>query len=123
MAQKKRVTNESQQALAKLTSVRVSPRKLGIVAQAIRGLSADKALVQLEFMRRRVAKEVKACLMSAIANAENNHNLNVDDLYVSKVLVGKGLVMKRMRPRARGRSGKIIKPFSNITIVVEERGE
>jgi len=123
MAQKKRVINESQQALAKLTSVRVSPRKLGIVAQAIRGLSADKALVQLEFMRRRVAKEVKACLMSAIANAENNHNLNVDDLYVSKVLVGKGLVMKRMRARARGRSGKIIKPFSNITIVVEERGE
>lgn len=123
MAQKKRVINESQQALAKLTSVRVSPRKLGIVAQAIRGMSADKALIQLEFMRKRIAQEVKACLMSAIANAENNHNLNVDDLYVSEVLVGKGLVMKRMRPRARGRSGKIIKPFSNITIKVEERGE
>jgi large subunit ribosomal protein L22 len=110
-------------ALAKLSSVRVSPRKLGLVAAAIRGLKADKALVQLEFMQKRIANEVRACLQSAIANAENNHNLDVDMLYVDKVLVGKAFVLKRFMPRARGRGAGIKKPFSNLTIILKEREE
>lgn len=121
MLKKKKKLMTDSQAFARVTSMRTSPRKLNIVAQVIRGMKAAPALVQLEFMRRRIAKNVKVCLQSAIANAENNHNLNVDDLYISEVLVGKALVMKRMRPRARGRAARIVKPFSNITIIVEER--
>lgn len=122
MAKTKSLTNDNQ-ALAKVKSIRVSPRKLNIVAGAIRGMKAEDALVQLEFMKKRVAKDVRACLQTAVANAENNHNLNVDDLKISEVLVGKSFVMKRMRPRARGRSSRIHKPFSGLTIIVEEHKE
>ena len=119
----KKLTNSIQQSIAKLKSIRVSPRKLSLVADMIRGLKAESALMQLTFSRRRIANEVKACLNSAIANAENNHNMNIDSLYISSVLVGKSFVMKRMMPRARGRSSTIIKPFSNLTITLQERQE
>jgi large subunit ribosomal protein L22 len=122
MAKTKSLTNDNQ-ALAKVKSIRVSPRKLNIVAGAIRCMKAEDALVQLEFMKKRIAKDVRACLQAAIANAENNHNLNVDDLRISEVLVGKAFVMKRMRPRARGRSSRVLKPFSSLTIIVEEHRE
>lgn len=118
---KTKLVNTDYQALAKIKAVRTSPRKLNIVAGLIRRKRVAEALVQLEFSKRRVSNEVKDCLASAIANAENNHDLNVDNLYVSSVLVGKAFVMKRMRPRARGRSSKINKPFSSLTIIVEER--
>jgi large subunit ribosomal protein L22 len=111
------------EAQAKAQSLRTSPRKLGLVAELIRGMDVNTALVQLTFSKRRIAIAVKQCLQSAIANAENNHNLDVDQLYVSEVLVGKALVMKRFRARARGRAAKIIKPFSNLTITVRQREE
>lgn len=111
------------QAIARVKSMRISPTKLGLVAGVIRRMKVGQALVQLEFMRKRIAKDVKVCLESAIANAENNHNLNIDNLFISEVLVSKSLVMKRMRPRARGRSAKILKPFSKLTIILEESKE
>lgn len=111
------------QALAENNMLRTSPQKLNLVAGLVRGLSADKALAQLTVCRRRVAGEVKKVLMSAIANAENNHNLDIDRLYVTEASVGKRLVMKRYRARAKGRAGKIMKPFSKIRIVVTEREE
>ena len=114
---------EDNQAIAKVASIKTSPQKLNLVAGVIRGMNAEKALLQLRFMKKKVAHDVRQCLQSAIANAENNFNLNIDDLFVSKVLVGKALVMKRVRFRARGRVGRIQKPFSNLTIVVEERKE
>ena len=101
--------------------LRTGPRKLNLVANLIRGLPAEKALAQLSFSPRRISGEVKRVLMSAIANAENNHNLDVDRLVVAEAYVGKSLTMKRFRPRARGRMGRIIKPFSRITVVVRER--
>ena len=104
-------------------SMRVSPRKLNLVAQSIRGKSAQAALHQLAFSPKRIAVEVKTVLESAIANAENNHQLDVDQLVVSEAFVGKALVMKRWRPRARGRVGRITKPFSNLTIIVREKTE
>ncbi len=103
--------------------IRTSPRKLNLVAQSIRGKAADTALAQLTFEKRRVANDVKKVLEAAIANAENNHQLDVDRLFVKEAFVGKTLVMKRFRPRARGRVGRIQKPFSNITVVVKEREE
>src|SRR5918993_171613 len=111
------------QAMAMARLLRTSPRKVNLVAQLIRGLRAEQALNQLTFNRRRVAREVKKVLMSAIANAENNHDLDVDRLVVAEASVGKSLVMKRFRPRARGRAGRIEKPFSRLRIVVEEREE
>ena len=111
------------EAKASLRALRVSPRKLGLTADLIRGLDVENALNQLAFSRKAVAKDVRKLLQSAIANAENNHNLDVDRLYVSEVLVGKGLVMKRIRPRAKGRAMRILKPFSNIVITVREREE
>jgi len=111
------------QAMAMARLLRSSPRKLNLVAQLIRGLKAEQALNQLTFNRRRIAREVKKVLMSAIANAENNHDLDVDRLVVAEASVGKSLVMKRFRPRARGRVGRIEKPFSRLRIVVEEREE
>jgi large subunit ribosomal protein L22 len=111
------------QAMAMARLLRTSPRKLNLVAQLIRGMKADQALNQLSFSRRRIAKDVKKVLMSAIANAENNHDLDVDRLVVAEASVGKSMVMKRFKPRARGRAGKIVKPFSRIRIVVEEREE
>jgi large subunit ribosomal protein L22 len=86
-------------------------------------MKVEEALVQLEFMRKRIAEEVKVCLESAIANAENNHNLNIDNLFISEVLVSKSLVMKRIRPRAKGRSARILKPFSRLAIILEESKE
>jgi len=103
--------------------IRTSPRKLNLVAGMIRGLAADEALAQLTFEKRRVSNDVKKVLEAAIANAENNHQLDVDRLFVKEAFVGKTLVMKRFRPRARGRVGRIQKPFSNITVVVKEREE
>ena len=103
--------------------IRTSPRKLNLVAASIRGKAADKALAQLTFEKRRVSNDVKKVLEAAIANAENNHQLDVDRLFVKEAFVGKTLVMKRFRPRARGRVGRIQKPFSNITVVVKEREE
>jgi large subunit ribosomal protein L22 len=111
------------QAMAMARLLRTSPRKLNLVAQLIRGLRAEQALNQLTFNRRRVAREVKKVLMSAIANAENNHDLDVDRLVVAEASVGKSLVLKRFRARARGRVGRIEKPFSRLRIVVEEREE
>ena len=104
-------------------SIRVSPRKLNLLAQLIRGKSAEAALAELTFNPRRIAKEVKTVLESAIANAENNHQLDVDQLVVAQAYVGKSIVMKRWSPRARGRVGHITKPFSNLTIVVREKRE
>jgi large subunit ribosomal protein L22 len=103
--------------------IRVSPRKLNLVAETIRGKAAATALAELTFSKRRVARDVKKVLQSAIANAENNHQLDVDRLVVTEAHVGKALVMKRWAARARGRVGSIEKFFSNITVVVRERAE
>jgi len=111
------------EAKAFASAIRVSPQKLNLVAQMIRGLKAEAALAQLTFSKRRVAQDVKKVLQSAIANAENNHQLDVDRLVVAEAFVGRGLVMKRFSPRARGRAGKIMKPFSNLTVIVRERAE
>ena len=103
--------------------IRTSPQKLNLVAQLIRGKKAEKAVADLTFSRRRVSDEVKKVLESAIANAENNHDLDADNLFVAEAYVGKNLVMKRFRPRAKGRAARIIKPFSQLTIVVREMEE
>jgi large subunit ribosomal protein L22 len=108
------------EAMAKTRMLRVSPQKLNLVAQMIRGKKVEKALTDLTFSNKRIAADVKKCLQSAIANAENNHNLDVDDLIVAEAWVGKNLTMKRGRPRARGRFGKILKPFAEITIKVRQ---
>ncbi len=100
--------------------LRVSPQKLNLLAQLIRGKKVDRALADLEFSRKRISGAVKKALESAIANAENNHSLEVDDLVVAEAHVGKALVMKRFHARARGRAGRVEKPFSNLTIVVRE---
>ena len=100
--------------------LRVSPQKLNLVAQMIRGKKVASALADLQFSRKRIAVDVKKCLESAIANAENNHDLDVDELIVSEAHVGNGIVMKRFAPRGRGRSGRIFKPFSQLTIVVRQ---
>ncbi|MCX7365528.1 MAG: 50S ribosomal protein L22 [Alphaproteobacteria bacterium] len=111
------------EAKAVLRTVRVSPRKLGLVAATIRGKKVAQAVNELTFSKKRIAIDVKKALNSAIANAENNHNLDVDRLIVAEASVGKGLVMKRFQTRGRGRSAGIIKPFSHLTIVVRERPE
>ena|SRR5512137_1498208 len=108
------------EAKAVARMLRVSPQKLNLVAQLIRGKKVSTALADLEFSRKRIAKDVRKCLESAIANAENNHDLDVDDLVVSQAFVGKALVMKRFHARARGRAGRVEKPFSNLTIIVRE---
>ncbi|MEM1409161.1 MAG: 50S ribosomal protein L22 [Pseudomonadota bacterium] len=115
------VRREDDQATARGRMIKTSPQKLNLVAQAIRGMSAQRALDELEFSRKRVSREVRAVLESAIANAENNHDLDIDALYVEEAFVGKNLVMKRFRPRARGRVGRIKKPFAEITIKLRER--
>lgn len=111
------------EAKAELRNLRVSPQKLNLIAQMIRGQRAEKALATLTFSKRRIARDVKKVLESAIANAENNHQLDVDRLFVKEAYVGKSFKMKRFRPRARGRVGKIEKPFAHITVVVREREE
>lgn len=108
------------EAFAKTKMLRTSPQKLNLVAALIRGKKVDKALADLTFSNKRISADVKKCLQSAIANAENNHGLDVDSLVVAEAWVGKNLVMKRGRPRARGRFGKIMKPFSEITIKVRQ---
>jgi large subunit ribosomal protein L22 len=108
------------EAMAKLKMLRTSPQKLNLVAGLIRGKKVGKALADLTFSKKRISDDVRKCLQSAIANAENNHGLDVDALIVAEAYVGKNLVMKRGRPRARGRYGKIVKPFSEITILVRQ---
>ena len=108
------------EAMAKTRMLRTSPQKLNLVAAMIRGKKVDRALTDLTYSNKRIAQDVKKCLQSAIANAENNHNLDVDELIVAEAFVGKNLVMKRGRPRARGRYGKIMKPFSELTIKVRQ---
>ena len=114
----RRLPENEVQAVAR--NLRVSPQKLNLVAAMIRGKKVQTALTELEFSRKRIAVDVRKCLMSAIANAENNHGLDVDDLIVSEAWVGKNLVMKRFHARGRGRSGGILKPFSQLTVVVRE---
>ena len=111
------------EAMAKVTALRTSARKLNLVAQSIRGLPVQKALNELEFSRKRIATDVRKVLYSAVSNAENNHNLDIDNLVVAEAFVGKNLIMKRFSARARGRASRIEKPFSEITIVVRELGE
>ena len=111
---------QDNEAQAVQRMIRISPRKLNLVAAMIRGKKAATALAELEFSRKRIAKDVRKCLESAIANAENNHDLDVDDLVVSQAFVGKALVLKRFHARARGRGARILKPFANLTIIVRE---
>ena len=116
-------SEKDNEAKAVVRSLRISPQKLNLVAQSIRGKNVQVELRELEFSRKRISIAVKAGLESAIANAENNHQLDVDRLIVSEATVGKGMVMKRWRPRARGRMARILKPFSSITLVVREQEE
>ena len=111
------------EAGAYLRGLRTSPQKLNDIAESIRGKKVQTALTELTFSRRRIAGAVKKALESAVANAENNHQLDVDRLVVAQASVGRGLVMKRWRPRARGRAGRIVKPLSNLRLVVREVGE
>jgi len=111
---------EDNEAKAVVRMLRVSPQKLNLLAQLIRGKKVSAALADLEFSRKRISTEVRKALESAIANAENNHDLDVDDLVVGEAFVGRAMVMKRFSPRARGRAGRIEKPFSNLTIIVRE---
>ena len=111
------------EAKAVVSSLRVSPQKLNLVAAMIRGKKVDKAIAELEFSRKRIAEDVKKCVKSAVANAENNHNLDPDDLVVAEAFVGKQLVMKRFHARGRGKSSQILKPFSMLTVIVREKPE
>ena len=111
------------EAMAVNRMIRVSPQKLNLVAQMIRGKSVDSALSMLTFSKKRIAIDVKKTLQSAVANAENNHGLDIDELVVAEAWVGKNMVMKRGRPRARGRFGRIMKPFSQLTIKVRQEEE
>ena len=106
-----------------LKSMKVSPKKLNIIISPIRGLNVEKALNYLSFSQKRISYQIKKALQSAIANAENNHQLDVDKLYVHEASVGKGLVMKRFKPRAKGRGARILKHFSNLTIKLKEQSE
>ena len=117
--QRERTLKENE-ARAVTRQMRVSPQKLNLLAQLIRGKKVDRALADLTFSRKRIAKDVKKTLESAIANAENNHSLDVDALVVAEAYVGKNLVLKRVRPRARGRAGRIEKPFAQITVVLRQ---
>jgi len=121
MGQKKNERRvDDNQAMAKGRMIKTSPQKLNLVAELIRGKPVEKAMAELTFSRKRVALNVKKVLESAVANAENNHDLDIDSLVVDQAFVGKNIIMKRWKPRARGRVGKIMKPFSEITIVVKE---
>ena len=108
------------EATAKVRMLKTSPQKLNLVSRMIRNKPVNIALAQLKFSKKRIAKDVRKCLESAIANAENNHDLDIEELVVSEAYVGKNLVLKRGRPRARGRYGKILKPFSQLTIKVKQ---
>ena len=117
-ARERSLADTEAKAVARM--LRVSPQKLNLLAQLIRGKKVATALADLEFSRKRIARDVRKCLQSAIANAENNHDLDVDDLVVAEAHVGNGIVMKRFAPRGRGRSGRVFKPFSQLTIVVRQ---
>jgi large subunit ribosomal protein L22 len=117
-ARERSLADTEAKAVARM--LRVSPQKLNLLAQLIRGKKVAAALADLEFSRKRIARDVRKCLQSAIANAENNHDLDVDDLVVAEAHVGKALVIKRFTPRGRGRMGRIFKPFANLTIVVRQ---
>ena len=117
-ARERSLADTEAKAVARM--LRVSPQKLNLLAQLIRGKKVAAALADLELSRKRIARDVRKCLQSAIANAENNHDLDVDDLVVAEAHVGKALVIKRFTPRGRGRMGRIFKPFANLTIVVRE---
>jgi large subunit ribosomal protein L22 len=117
-ARERSLADTEAKAVARM--LRVSPQKLNLLAQLIRGKKVASALADLEFSRKRVARDVRKCLQSAIANAENNHDLDGDDLIVAEAHVGKALVIKRFHPRGRGRMGRIFKPFAHLTIVVRE---
>lgn len=126
MAKQKSVARKGsgeKEARAIVNRLRVSPIKLNYIAGLIRGMKVETALTQLAFSNKRIAGDVRKAVQSAIANAENNANLNVDDLVISEAWVGKSLVMKRMHTRARGRGARILKPFSNLTIILREKGE
>ncbi|MHA1113236.1 MAG: 50S ribosomal protein L22 [Alphaproteobacteria bacterium] len=120
-ATERRLAENEARAMAR--ALRISPQKLNVVAGLIRGLDAEAALNELAFSKRRIAGDVRRVLESAIANAENNHQLDVDRLFVAEASVGKSIIMKRFRPRARGRAGPIRKPISRLTVVVRERKE
>ena len=127
-SKKKNIVNETikkdnDSAKVYLKSMKVSPKKLNIIISPIRGLIVEKALNYLSFSQKRISYQIKKALQSAIANAENNHQLDVDKLYVHEASVGKGLVMKRFKPRAKGRGVRIIKHFSNLTIKLKEQSE
>ena len=117
-ARERSLADNEAKAVARM--LRISPQKLNLVAQLIRGKKVATALADLQFSTKRIARDVKKCLESAVANAENNHDLDVDDLIVAEAHVGKALVIKRFTPRGRGRVGRIFKPFANLTIVVRE---
>src|SRR5664280_2376209 len=117
-ARERDLADNEAKAISKM--LRISPQKLNLVAQMIRGKKVATALADLEFSRKRISTEVRKCLESAIANAENNHDLDVDDLVVAEAHVGKALVIKRFSPRGRGRMGRILKPFSHLTIIVRQ---
>jgi len=112
-----------EEAMAVVRNLRVSPRKLNLVAQMIRGKRCERAMAELQFSQKRIAHDVRKGLQSAIANAENNHQLDVDRLYVAEATVGKAMVMKRFTPRARGRAARIEKFFSHLRLVLRERAE
>ena len=118
--QKRERTLAENEAKAMVRNLRISPQKLNLVAGLIRGKPVAQALADLEFSRKRIAIDVRKCVMSAVANAENNHGLDVDELVVAEAFVGKNLVMKRFHARGRGRSAGIMKPFSQITVIVRE---
>ena len=117
------IKNENDFAKVYLKSIKVSPKKLNLIISPIRGLNVEKALNYLSFSQKRISFQIKKALQSAIANAENNHQLDVDKLYVYEASVGKGLVMKRFRARAKGRGVRILKPFSNLTIKLKEQSD
>ena len=117
----RRLSDSEAQAVAR--NLRVSPRKLNLVAGLIRGKPVDAAMADLEFSRKRIAQDVKKCVMSAVANAENNHGLDVNELVVSEAFVGKNLIMRRFAARGRGRASSIMKPFSQITVIVRQKAE
>ncbi len=117
----KRYGIKENEARAFLRMVKTSPQKLNLVAESIRGLSANKAIEQLTFSKKRVAGEVKKLVISAVSNAEHNYKLDIDKLFIKEAYVGKALVMKRFHARARGRGAAILKPFSNMTVIVAER--
>ena len=120
---KKKIVKDTKTVKAVYRNLRSSPRKINDILRSIRGKKADVALRDLQFSEKRISKEISKTIKSAVSNAENNNQLDIDNLFIKEAYVGKGMVMKRYRPRARGRAGEIKKPFSNLTIIVSEKKE